>query len=246
MCSYPNTTSESLQHKNQPTSGDSLPPEEEGCPGLDGVAEDWTVVVCAGGPGHRCGGLCHLGHTTFSGRPRGTWKERQVSRRSNSKTKCTSAYGCTQVSSSSLHTVRPDCFKSYLLIWAKQTQQMTRPNQKTEVCLPLTTTSVAIDTLSTFVWTAHVYFPACLGWMFRIIISPAERCRHRKAVEGRKKPQFQISWLSKRSAYARALSEWARVRRTFQSRKVSFSMTDFWFYSADFQSNFRPKAEIDV
>lgn len=78
MVSYPNMPSESLQHKNQPTSGDSLPPKEEGCPGLDGVAEDWAVVVRPGRPGHRRGGLCHLGHPTVPRRPRGTWKERQV------------------------------------------------------------------------------------------------------------------------------------------------------------------------
>lgn len=70
---------ESLQHKNQPTSGDSLPPEEEGCPGLDGEAEDWAVVVRPGRPGHRRGGLCHLGHPTVPRWPRGTWKDRQVS-----------------------------------------------------------------------------------------------------------------------------------------------------------------------
>lgn len=45
--------------------------------------------------------------------------------------------------------------------------------------IPLTTTSVAMDTLSTLVWTAQVYFPACLSWMFRIIMSPSERCRSR-------------------------------------------------------------------
>lgn len=68
----------SLQHKNQPTSGDSLPPEEEGCPGLDGIAEDGAVVVRPGCPGHRCGGLCHRRHPTVPGRARGTWKERKV------------------------------------------------------------------------------------------------------------------------------------------------------------------------
>lgn len=41
--------------------------------------------------------------------------------------------------------------------------------------LPLTTTSVAMDTLSTLVWTAQVYFPACLNWMLRIMMSPADR-----------------------------------------------------------------------
>lgn len=93
----------------------------------------------------------------------------------------------TQVTSSSLHTVRADRFQTYLLIWAEQKQQMRRPTQKkTEMCLPLTTTSVAIDTLSTFVWTAHVYFPACLGWMFRIIMSPAERCPQKGRGEEKK------------------------------------------------------------
>lgn len=48
-----------------------------------------------------------------------------------------------------------------------------------ETSLPLTTTSVAIDTLSTLVWTAHVYFPACFSLMFRIMMSPAERCQCR-------------------------------------------------------------------
>lgn len=71
--------SESLQHKNQPTGGDSLPAEEERRPGLDGVAEDRAVVVRPGRPGHRGGGLRHLGHPTVPRRPRGTWRERQVS-----------------------------------------------------------------------------------------------------------------------------------------------------------------------
>lgn len=44
--------------------------------------------------------------------------------------------------------------------------------------LPLTTKSTAMEMLSTFVCTAHVYFPACFSWTFRIIISPAECCCH--------------------------------------------------------------------
>lgn len=65
----------SRQHeKIQPTGVDSLPPEEEGRPGLDGVAEDWAVVVRPGCPGHGRGGLLHLGHPTVPGRAGGTWK----------------------------------------------------------------------------------------------------------------------------------------------------------------------------
>lgn len=44
--------------------------------------------------------------------------------------------------------------------------------------LPLTIKSSAMEMLSTLVCTAHVYFPACLSWIFRIIISPAECCCH--------------------------------------------------------------------
>lgn len=65
-----------LQHKNQPTSVDGLPPEEEGCPGLDGVAEDWAVVVRPGCPGHRRGVFCHRGHPAVPGRAGGTWKKK--------------------------------------------------------------------------------------------------------------------------------------------------------------------------
>lgn len=79
LVSLANMPPDSLQHKNQPTGGNSLPPEEEGCPGLDGIAEDWTVVVRPGRPGHRRSGLCDLGHSTVPGRSRGTWKESQVS-----------------------------------------------------------------------------------------------------------------------------------------------------------------------
>lgn len=47
--------------------------------------------------------------------------------------------------------------------------------EKNALHSPLTTTSVAIDTLSTLVCTAQVYFPACLSWMLRIMMSPADR-----------------------------------------------------------------------
>lgn len=68
---------------------------------------------------------------------------------------------------------------------------------------PLTTKSTATEMLSTLVCTAHVYFPACLSWTFRIIMSPAECCchsmhaqssaqTHTQAQEFRKQPAIVI------------------------------------------------------
>lgn len=57
----------------QPTSGDSLPPQEDGRPGLDGVAEDGAAVVRSGSPGHGGSGLRHLRHPTVHRGAGRTW-----------------------------------------------------------------------------------------------------------------------------------------------------------------------------
>lgn len=60
----------------KPTSANSLPTKKEGRPGLDGVTEDWTVVVHPRWPGHSGSGLCYLGHLTVCRWGGGTWKDR--------------------------------------------------------------------------------------------------------------------------------------------------------------------------
>lgn len=55
---------------NKLTSSNSLPPEREGCPGLDGEAEDGAVIVNPRAPGEQSSGLRHMNYLTVH---RGAW-----------------------------------------------------------------------------------------------------------------------------------------------------------------------------
>lgn len=62
---------------DKPTCGSSLPPEREGRPGLDGVADDGAVIVHPGTPEHRGGRLCHVTHLTVHRGARGSCRHNQ-------------------------------------------------------------------------------------------------------------------------------------------------------------------------
>lgn len=59
-------------HTTKRTGGDCLPSKRKGGSGLDGVAENWTVVVCPGSPRQSGCCLCHLNHLAVQRWPRRT------------------------------------------------------------------------------------------------------------------------------------------------------------------------------